>query len=184
MKDEAQKQLNSGIASLYEWVGAVSAALVAVALIFMFLCRVVSVDGTSMNNTLAHGERLLLSRLPYTPAYGDIVVLQLEGRQEPLIKRVIALGGDTIWVDPATGEVHRNGTVLTEAYIDVPTAAEQMTEAVVVPEGYVFVMGDNRVSGGSLDSRTFGCVPAGDILGKTVFRILPADRFGGIYDQP
>ena len=69
-----EKQQSNPLTSFYEWVGAISAALVAVVLIFMFLCRVVSVDGTSMMNTLENGERLLLSRLPYTPAYEDIVV--------------------------------------------------------------------------------------------------------------
>lgn len=181
MKDVAVKEKpRSLLSTVYEWIAAVSAALIAVALIFTFLCRVVSVDGTSMMTTLKHGERLILSRLPYTPQYEDIVVLQLEERDGPLIKRVIGLAGDTLHVDAQTGEVYRNGTVLNEPYVHAPTAVERMPDTVTVPEGYVFVMGDNRAPGCSYDSRSFGCVPVSNIMGKAVFRLLPLDRFGGI----
>lgn len=177
------EQPKERVAAIYEWVEAITVAFATVVLLFAFVCRLVSVDGTSMMNTLYDGERLILSRLPYTPAYGDIVVIHLEERDEPLIKRIIALGGDTVKVDAETGEVYRNGILLEESYIHDPTAVEQMNETVTVPEGQVFVMGDNRASGHSLDSRTFGCIPEQDILGKAVFRLFPLNRFGGIYDK-
>ena len=155
----AQERKNGIFKLLYEWVEAITAALAVVVLIFAFLFRLISVDGTSMMTTLADGERLILSRLPYTPARGDIVVINYEESRkgEPLSKRIIGLPGDTIEVNRETGEVLRNGEVLNEPYIHVPTATEQMTGAVTVPAGQVFVMGDNRLPGCSWDSRSFGC---------------------------
>lgn len=184
MNDTTAVRNKRRLTSLYEWIGAFSGALAVVAVIFTCLFRIVNVDGTSMMNTLAHGEYLVLSRLPYTPDHGDIVVLYLDEReQSPLIKRVMGLAGDTISVDPDTGEVFRNGVRLQESYVHAPTAMEQLKGPVTVPEGYVFVMGDNRAAGHSLDSRTFGCVPVGNIMGKAAFRLFPLDRFGGIYDE-
>lgn len=166
---------------ILEWAEAITAAFIAIALIFAFLFRLVSVDGRSMEPTLHNKERLILSRLLYEPDYEDIVVLSLNEGDEPLIKRVIALPGDTIEVKE-TGHVYRNGEQLEESYIKVLTAREKMDGVVTVPEGYVFVMGDNRSNGCSLDSRTFGCVPMEAVLGKAVFRVAPLNRFGGLYD--
>lgn len=167
--------------TLLEWAEAITAAFVAIVLIFAFLFRLVSVDGTSMETTLRDKERLVLSRLPYTPAYEDIVVINMNEGAEPLIKRIIGLPGDTIEVTE-NGDVLRNGEKLSEMYIDVPTAMEGMRGAVTVPENEVFVMGDNRSSGCSLDSRTFGCVSMENVLGKAVFRVAPIDRWGSLYD--
>ncbi len=181
MEETAAKPQKSVLRVIYEWVEAITIALIVVALVFAFLFRLVRVDGTSMMNTLAHGEQLVLSRLPYTPDYEDIVVLAQEGYSEPLIKRIIGLPGDVIDVDE-NGVVYRNGTALEEAYIDEPTSRESMSEAVKVPDGYVFVMGDNRARSCSVDSRTFGCIDQDNLLGKVVFRLLPLNRFGGLYD--
>lgn len=165
-----------------EWAEAITAALLAIALIFAFLFRLVSVDGRSMETTLHDKERLILSRLPYSPDYTDIVVLSLEEGAEPLIKRVIGLPGDTIEVNDQ-GHVYRNGEKLDEPYVKFLTAKEKMDGVVTVPEGYVFVMGDNRANGCSLDSRTFGCIPINALLGKAVFRVAPFDRWGSLYDE-
>ena len=180
MKSPEKK--NSLFAMLLEWIEALTVALTVIVLLFAFAFRLVSVDGTSMQTTLQHGERLMLSRLPYTPAYEDIVVVHLEERAEPLIKRVIGLAGDTIEI-MEDGQVARNGVLLDESYVKVPTAKEKMTGAVTVPEGQVFVMGDNRASGCSLDSRTFGCVDESELVGKVVFRLFPLNRLGGLYDE-
>ena len=165
----------------FEAAQVVCTALVAVVILFTFVCRLVDVKGSSMETTLLNGDRLLLSNLPYTPAYGDIVVVDRGETQEPLIKRVIGLPGDTLSIDGQTGAVYRNGVLLQEPYVTDPTALEQMDGTVLVPEGTVFVMGDNRASGHSLDSRTFGCVAQERVVGKVVYRLFPSDRMGGLY---
>ncbi len=165
----------------YEWAQIICGVAVLMAVIYTFLFRIVDVSGSSMESTLLNGERLLLSSMPYSPSYEDIVVISRGETQEPLIKRVIGLPGDIIAVEEATGDVYRNGELLNEPYIHVPTATERMTKPVTVPEGQLFVMGDNRVANHSLDSRTFGCVAIDDVVGKAIYRILPFDRMGGIY---
>ncbi len=168
---------------LYEWVEIITASLIAITLVFIFLFRLVDVDGTSMETTLHDSERLVLSCLPYTPERGDIVVISQGTEKEPLIKRVIGLAGDTVSVSAESGEVYLNGEVLEEPYIHVSTATELMQGEVTVPEGMVFVMGDNRSAGCSLDSRTFGCVEEDRLIGKVVYRVGPLSRFGGLYDE-
>ncbi len=168
---------------LYEWIESITIALLVITAVFTFCFRLVDVDGTSMLPTLQHGERLVLSRIPYTPTRGDIVVVSQGVDREPLIKRIIAVAGDTVRVDEETGEVFLNGEKLNETYIHVPTALEKMTKEVTVPENQVFVMGDNRSKGQSLDSRTFGCVLEEQLAGKVVFRLFPANRMGGLYDE-
>ncbi len=170
-------------AGLYEWVEIITTALVVITLVFIFLFRLVNVDGTSMEATLHDRERLILSCLPYTPERGDIVVISRGTEDEPLIKRVIGVAGDTVAIDSTTGDVYLNGMILKEPYIDVATSAELMKGEVTVPEGMVFVMGDNRSAGNSLDSRTFGCVEEERLIGKVVYRVSPINRFGGLYDE-
>ncbi len=177
------EQTKKQYAGLYEWVEIITASLVAITLVFTFLFRLVDVDGTSMETTLHDSERLVLSCLPYTPERGDIVVVSQGQEKEPLIKRVIGLAGDTVFVDAESGEVYLNGEILEEPYIHVPTATELMQGEVTVPEDMVFVMGDNRSAGHSLDSRTFGCVEVDCLIGKAVYRVGPLNRFGGLYDE-
>ncbi|MBE6763106.1 MAG: signal peptidase I [Ruminococcaceae bacterium] len=157
-------------------------ALVMVAVLFAFFIRVVAVDGDSMNDTLIHGDNLILVKAFYTPDYGDIVVISREGNT-PLIKRVIAKENDTIYIDPVTHEVFLNDKVLNEPYVHYDNLIYDMKAPVTVPEGHVFVMGDHRNN--SYDSRkeSVGCVSVDDIVGKAVWRFLPAESFGGIYDN-
>lgn len=160
------------VESLYEWVGMAVSSLIAVVLIFTFLFRIVGVDGDSMQNTLMDHDRLLLSVLPHTPQRGDIVVIYRDNR-EPLIKRVIGVAGDTIEIDEERHQVILNGRLLEEPYVDYPTPAFDMSGAVVVPQGTVFVMGDHRDD--SHDSRweDIGPVPVENILGHAVLRLWP-----------
>ncbi len=108
------------VRSVYEWVETALWALVAVTLVFSFLFRLVGVDGSSMANTLHHGDRLVLTTAFYTPDYGDIVVIRRDNGQ-PIIKRVIAMEGDTVSIDPETETVYLNGELLNEPYLDVST---------------------------------------------------------------
>ena len=169
-------------ARVFEWAQIICGALTCIALLYTFVFRMVALDGTSMETTLHDGERLILSSMPYEPAYEDIVVIARGDARTPLIMRVIGLPGDTIYIEETTGGVYRNDKLLDEKYIHVPTARVQMTGKLTVPEGCVFVMGDNRAKGQSLDSRSIGCVEIEDIVGKAVYRLLPFENQGGLYE--
>lgn len=166
--------------SLFEWAQVICAALLCITCLYTFGCRMIEVHGSSMETTLADGDRLLLSSLPYTPQYGDIVVVDRGEGQEPLIKRVIGLAGDTVWVDESSGTVYRNGECLAEPYVTAATDPEKMEGPVTVPSGMVFVMGDNRTKNHSLDSRTFGCVSQEAVIGKAFYRLLPWNQGGAL----
>ena len=170
------------VSALYEWVEAAVFSLVCVALVFAFAFRIVGVDGESMQYMLMDKDRLILTSFFYEPKRGDIVVIN-RYTQEPLVKRVIAVGGDTLRITD-DGRVILNGEELDEPYLDVTTPQNGMTEEVTVPAGHVFVMGDNRHN--SHDSRAneegLRFVDVRDIMGKAVFRIWPLSEIGGLYD--
>jgi len=181
--DKSQKKLVKGI---YEWVEAAVFSLLCVSVIFTFLFRIVGVNGNSMYDTLQSGERLVISRFLYTPKRGDIVIInRYRYNQEPLVKRIIAVGGDTLEIDEDTFEVKVNGKTLKEPYIvgvTKPIDYQNEYKDKPIPEGYVFVMGDNREE--SRDSRfmyDIGLVREEDIIGKALFRFYPISRAGGLY---
>ena len=159
----------------FDWVQSLVVALLICVLVFTFVIREVSVSGTSMINTLYDGDRILISNLFYTPKQGDIVVLRKETfSSEPIVKRVIALEGQTVDIDFDAGIVYVDGQALDEPYIYEPTRRRiDFDEPVTVPEGSVFVMGDNR--DGSTDSRDLriGCVDVRLIMGKALFIAIP-----------
>ncbi len=170
--EKNEKRLAQG----FEWVSSMIMALLTVAVIFTFLFRVVAVSGDSMKNTLQDGDMLLLSSLFYTPERGDIVVIYHQG-EEPLIKRVIAVGGDCLRIDEETGAVYLNGKLLEEPFVlggSTPTFG--MEDEVIVPDGCLFAMGDNR--GESKDSRMLGVFSLDAVMGEVIFRLAP--RFGKI----
>lgn len=151
-------------------------------LVFALLFRVVQVDGGSMNQTLYHGDRLLLvSRVLYhEPEQGDIIVASKESFRngKRIIKRVIATEGQTVDIDFENRIVYVDGAALDEPYVYFPDETSPMNQEGVgfpleVPEGCVFVMGDNRNN--SLDSRSneIGLIDCREILGKVVFLIFP-----------
>ena len=156
-------------------------AVAVVLLLFTFVGRVATVDGGSMLPTLTHGERLLVQELGYKPAQGDIVICQsvTYGMETPLVKRIIALEGQTITVDFKNWKVFVDGVELEEDYINYqPTAymnGWDYGDSYTVPEGCVFVMGDNRNN--SQDSRRIAVGPIDErlILGRAVLGISAKD---------
>ena len=170
-------------ADAYDWLQCLVTALIACILIFTFVARTVGVISVSMQPTLVEGDRLIISRLFFTPKYGDIVVIQKDSfSSHPIIKRIIATEGQTVDIDFDAGIVYVDGEALEEPYTNAPTyEREEFLKPVTVPEGCVFVMGDNRNR--STDSRTstIGCVDTRCILGKALWRITPISKFGSIY---
>ncbi len=180
---DAQKEPFNLKKELWEWAKAILFAAVIVFIVFRFIIQVVTVNGVSMEPTLEGGDRLIISNLFYTPAAGDIVVLSDEtGLDEALIKRIIALPGQTVDINE-NGEVLVDGKVLSEPYIAERIDENHrgdMTYPLTVPEDSVFVMGDNRNH--STDSRDsqVGLVDEGEILGRVIFRLLPLSKIGPV----
>ncbi len=166
-----------------------------VLLLFTYLIRPVTVDGRSMNPTLLDGDKLVMYRLMYEPQQGDIVVVaNYEGHvfdgngnvvesgfslNENIIKRVIAVGGQTVTVDEVEGNVYVNGVALHEDYINERTLTNDgaFIYPIEIPEGYVFVMGDNRNHSTDSRSSAVGLIPVESVLGKAFFRYYPEIGF-------
>ena len=176
MEENVKKQRESG-KDFYEWVQALVCSVLVVVMLFTFVIRMIGVDGHSMVPTLQDGDRLLVlnSMLYDDYKYGDIVVLRKSSfLSEPIVKRVIATEGQTVDIDFSTGSVYVDGVLLKEDYINELTFEEEGTEfPLTVPEGSIFVMGDNRNhSNDSRDSR-LGTVDTRFVIGKAVFLAFP-----------
>lgn len=168
------------IEGIYDWTSALLTAVVVVVIVMTFCFRMVDVDGSSMMNTLQDGDRVIITGLDYEPRVGDVVVIS-HGVEldKTIVKRIIAVGGQTVDIDFDTGEVMVDGIVLDEPYILGETTVSADVEfPLTVTEGTVFVLGDNRVI--SKDSRyaEVGLIDVNNIIGEVQLRVYPFDSFG------
>ena len=176
------KPISSIVLKLYEWVGTFVSSFIIVFILVAFVFRTASVSGSSMVPTLESGDKLIVSNLVSNYGYGDIVIVcQPNYLNENLIKRVIAVGGDVVDIDFGQGIVYINGKKIDESYINTITNFQPQDSfdfPLVVPQGFLFVMGDNRNA--SLDSRSqsIGFIDERYIFGKAYFRILPFGEWG------
>lgn len=163
-----------------DWIETAMMAMVCVVLLFTFVARLAGVDGSSMMPTLENQDRLIVTRIGGGFRQGDIVVITLPSHHsELLVKRVIATGGQTLYIDFTSGIVYVDGQPLYEPYVDDLTLTNyDMSFPQTVPEGHVFVMGDNRNnSWDSRDSR-IGMIDERHLLGRAVYRVFPYHRMG------
>ena len=195
---EKKKDGPRRIDAIFDFIELFVFTLAAVLFISAFFLRHSVVDGDSMLGTLHDGENLLISDFLYEPERGDIIVVDDHSTllKKPIIKRVIALGGDTVRIT-RTG-VYVNGELLEEEYVftdsagylyDIyPSAALMTNDTLVVkageyyeltvPEGELFIMGDHRNK--STDSREIGTVDEDAVLGRVILRFYPMNKFGTV----
>lgn len=152
--------------------------------IFTFIIRDANVVGNSMLDTLHSDDKILMTNFMYKPKCGDIVAINAENQIEKrIIKRVIATEGQTLVVDYSKNAVYVDGIQIDESYVSSITRepSNPLQIPYVIPEGYIFVMGDNRII--SLDSRdkSIGLVSVNDVIGKAQFIVYPFDRFTYLY---
>lgn len=144
-----------------------AAVVLAAVLLSLFVVRLAFVEGPSMENTLRGGDWMVVWQPGYHPAAGDIVVTDKRNPlQTRLTKRVIATGGQQLEI--RGGAVYIDGEPLNEPYLKEASWAAQPLQ-LTVPEGQVFLMGDNRNA--SRDSREIGCLPEEQLMGKVVFHL-------------
>ena len=178
---KSRRKWNGAVEEFFDWVETTLLCMILAIVVLTYLFQEVQVDGQSMIPTLQDGDRLVTSSLFYTVEPGDIVVINREDGQEPLIKRCIAVAGQTVDIDFDTGIVSVDGVALEEDYVNTPTNAHSSSTIdfpCTVPEGHIFVLGDNRNN--SLDSRyaEIGMIDLENVFGEVLFRLLPLDRFG------
>ena len=171
-------------ADVYTWLQALVVALTVLLVLFTFFGRIIGVDGHSMDPSLNDRDLLFLQCVAYEPEQGDVVVLHKDFGDitTPIVKRVIAVGGQTVEIDYNTSTVYVDGVPLEEDYImepmvrpDSPYAQGTYWE---VPEGCVFVMGDNRNHSSDSRDNRLGPVDERYILGKAICTILPFQHMG------
>ena len=187
-------------AEAYDWFDTILFSVLAVVVIFTLFTRLSSVDGSSMLPTLHDKERLLVTDMFYKPQHNDIVVLWAEnlpsedgnGTGKAIVKRVIGVGGDKISIDFSKGVVYRNGEALPQevsdgilyedghAINDYTRTPIDFSGEITVPEGQIFVLGDNRIE--SLDGRSsmIGFINCDDVVGKAVSIVFPIDRISSL----
>ncbi len=178
-KQEHEEQEEKAVKGrdLYEWVQALVCSVLAVVVLFTFVIRLIGVDGHSMVPTLQHGDRLLVLNSMLYDDYrqGDVVVLRKDTfMEEPIVKRVIATAGQTVDIDFVSGTVYVDGAALEEPYINERTYLEEGTEfPLTVPDGAIFVMGDNRNHSDDSRNDRLGTVDTRYVIGKVVFLLFP-----------
>lgn len=173
------------LADVFEWVQMLALYFSVAMLILSVFFTHSPVNGLSMSPTLTQNDLLIINKVAYTPSNGDIVVCQSErfGFDKPLVKRVIATEGQTVTIDYENRKITVDGVLLNEDYISKEAtpfdASNYLDDTFTVPDGHVFVMGDNRGHGKSLDSRdsSIGMIDERYILGKVVLRLFPISEF-------
>ena len=169
---------------LYDWIQSLILALSVCVILFIFFVRIIDVNGASMNPTLYNGDKMLVSDLFYKPQRGDVVVFMTDSYDpnKALVKRVIAVEGEEINIDFENGIVYVDNVPIEERYINELTYTKlDFIGPKTVPEGCVFVMGDNRNASTDSRKKEIGMVDERMILGKVYCVLFPLSKLGWVY---
>ncbi len=167
----------------YDWIQCLMVALIICVVLFIFFIRVIDVSGASMNPTLLNGDKMVVSDLFYNPKAGDIVVFKTDNYDpdKALVKRIIATEGQEINIDFENGIVYVDGEPIEENYISELTNTKlDFIGPQTVPEGCVFVMGDNRNASTDSRKKEIGMVDERMILGKVYCVVFPLHELGWV----
>lgn len=177
------KRSTAVLSHMHDILGVAVCAVSLALIIFTFFIRLGTVYGHSMQSTLSNGDIILFSPMIKNVKQGDIIVFEPSDSEfsEPLVKRVIATEGQTVYVDPKTGVISVDGAEISESdYVSnqKDTVVKSFASPYTVESGHVFVLGDNR--GNSIDSRhpEVGAVDLGNVIGKVILRIYPFNTAG------
>lgn len=194
---EERKDQDGWRQSLFEWLELLAVVLVIIVTLFTFVVSIVGVDGSSMYPTLHDRDLMLVQRIAYTPRQGDVIVLRKDHTfgDQALVKRVIATGGQTVYIDYDNNTITVDGEILEEPYLNyeyddmygsdymadkVDLDPQYVNQEFTVPEGCIFVCGDNRNH--SSDSRVaqLGMVDERYVIGRVLLVFFPFSDFGWV----
>ena len=167
-------------ASVFDILEMFAICTAVILLLFSYVARFTVVEGGSMEDTLFQNDYMIVQDIGYTPTRGDIVVIQNidAGISNPIIQRVIAVGGDTVDIDASTWTVYVNGKALDEPYVNLEPGSRPADHHLTVEEGKIFVLGDHRNHSSDSRSPLLGQVDERCVVGRAILRVLPINKFG------
>lgn len=171
---------NKILGYIYDFAEVLMTAVLAVALVFAFVFKTSAVNGDSMKDTLHNGDTVIITSINRTVKYGDVVVIsQPNFLNKVLIKRVIATGGQTVTFDSENNRILVDGKELSEPYIrEKMYFTAEMSGSITVPEGKLFVMGDNRNESTDSRDRIIGFIDSRYVVGRVIYRVGDTELFG------
>ncbi len=186
---ENEPKKDGAVSFLFDILEMVAWSVFVMLLLFTFAFRICRVEGSSMENTLHENETLLTYNLAYTPKQDDIIVFHLTkpeiNMEKTLVKRVIATGGQTLTIDYDNREIYVDGVLYADSHRVLKSFSDEIidqyytagTYQYVIPEGKLFVLGDNRNNSNDSRNPAIGFIDEQCVLGKVIMRLQPFTVF-------
>ncbi len=183
--EKENNPLSKSVSLIFDIFDCIAGAIIVASILLTFIFIKFEVVGDSMYPTLHNTDKLLVYHFMYNPQKGDIITIDKPGvLDKNIVKRIIAVPGDRVNIDYDSGKVFVNGELLKEEYINTPTNLKATwTIPETIPEGYVFVMGDNRNHSSDSRSSAIRLIEYDKIMGKVLFRYSPSNRIK-VFSEP